>query len=67
MKTKIEVLEQVNKDLARALANLNVIAGGGYVGSLRELKQLVKVKLKVENILAKTQAGYNWERKRYDK
>lgn len=47
---KAERLIKVNTHLGIALAELNKIAGGSYAGSLRELKELISVKLKLERI-----------------
>lgn len=50
MKSKAQILSNVNEHLSIALAEFNKIAGGSYVGSLREFKDLVSVKIKLERI-----------------
>jgi hypothetical protein len=55
--TRIERLENVNNHLSLALANLNTIAGGSYVLSLRDLKELVRLKIKLEQIIKHTVRG----------
>lgn len=48
----LESLLKVNKHLGIALAELNNTYS--YVGSLRELRKLVKVKLQLEGIMERT-------------
>ena len=55
--TRLERLENVNKHLSLALANLNAIAGGSYILSLSDFKQLVSLKLKLEKIIEHTSRG----------
>ena len=54
---KLDRLRKCNEHLAIALAELGKIAGGSYVGSLRELKKLISVKIKLENIVKETERG----------
>lgn len=49
---ELESLMKVNKHLGIALSELS--ATHSYVGSLREQKKLISVKLKLENIIEKT-------------
>lgn len=62
--TKLDRLKKCNDHLAIALSELGKIAGGTYVGSLRELKKLIAVKIKLENIIKETERGYRFESRR---
>jgi hypothetical protein len=50
MLNKVKILNDVNNHLTIALAEFNKIVGGSYAGSLREFKDLVSVKIKLERI-----------------
>jgi hypothetical protein len=54
---KLQSLIKCNEHLSIALAELGKIAGGSYVGSLEELKKLIAVKIKLENIIRNTRMG----------
>jgi hypothetical protein len=55
--SKLKTLQEIDDLLAKSLGKLNRIAGGAYIGSLRELKDLVGVKLKIEQIKRRISAG----------
>jgi hypothetical protein len=59
----LEALMKVNKHLGIALAELSNSLG--YVGSLREQRKLISVKLRLEDIITKTLAGEKWEKQRF--
>lgn len=61
---KLERLKKCNEHLNIALAELGKIVGDSYVGSLGELKKLISVKLKLENIITGTERGERWESRR---
>ena len=56
-KTALQGLIKCNEHLSIALSELGKIAGGSYVGSLGELKKLIAVKIKLENIIRDTKKG----------
>lgn len=60
-KRKLKALGEVDELITKALAKLNRYAGGSYIGDLRELKDLVGLKLKLEQIQRRVHAGYLWE------
>lgn len=63
--------EKQLKNLKEANELLSVVIGkftlANYIGSLREFKDLVTIKLKLEQIIRKSEAGYNWEKRRYER
>ena len=61
---RLNSLINCNKHLSIALAELNKVAGGSYVGSLSELKKLISVKIKLENIIKATEHGEFTEKRR---
>lgn len=62
--TKLDRLKKCNEHLNIALAELGKIAGGTYVGGLRDLRKLISVKLKLENIIKETERGERLESRR---
>jgi hypothetical protein len=66
-KKKLKALGEVDELVTRALAKLNQFAGGGYVGDLRELKELVKIKIKLEQVQKRIAVGYTWENQIYER
>lgn len=66
-KKKLKALGEVEELVTLALAKLNRYAGGVYIGDLRELKDLVGVKLKLEQIQKRVAAGYRWEKLRHER
>jgi len=66
-KTKLHRLIKCNEHLSIALAELGKIAGGSYVGSLSDLKKLIAVKIKLENIIKDTEIGQISETRRFRK
>lgn len=66
-KRKLKALGEVEHLVTLALAKLNSYAGGTYVGDLRELKDLVGIKLKLEQIQRRVAAGYRWENSKYER
>jgi hypothetical protein len=62
--------EKQLKNLKEANELMSVVLGkfglANYIGSLREYKELVGIKLKLERVLKRAEAGYNWEKRRYD-
>jgi hypothetical protein len=62
--------EKQLKNLKEANELMSIILGkfslANYVGSLREYKELVGIKLKLERVLKRAEAGYNWEKRRHD-
>ena len=61
---KAKLLLEVEENLTIALAKLNRIVGGSYPGSIRELKDIISLKLKLESINKKIAAGVIYERSR---
>ena len=59
----LEALMKVNKHLGIALAELS--NSPGYVGSLREQRKLISVKLRLEDIITKTLQGEEWEKQKF--
>lgn len=66
-KKKLKTLGEVDNLVTLALAKLNRYAGGTYIGDLRELKDLIGVKLKLEQIQRRVAAGYRWEKARHER
>lgn len=64
LKNRLEKLKAVNKHLSLALANLNSIAGGSYVLSLSDLKNLTRLKLRLEQIIEHSNRGEKSETRR---
>jgi hypothetical protein len=58
---KLQRLIKCNEHLSIALAELGKIAGGSYVGSLEDLKKLIAVKIRLENIIINTKLGEKTE------
>ena len=56
---QLDTLNKANEHIIVAVAELSKVAGGAnsYIGSLREFKSLVKVKLQLESILNKMKRG----------
>jgi len=63
--------EKQLKNLKEANELMSIVLGkfglANYIGSLREYKELVGIKLKLEHILKRAEAGYNWEKHRHDR
>lgn len=63
--------EKQLKNLKEANELLNLVLGKfmnvNYIGSLRDFKDLVGVKLKLQQIVRRAEAGYRWEKGRYDR
>lgn len=59
------------KNLKEANQLLSLVIGkfmlANYIGSPREFKELVGIKLKLEQVIRRSEAGYNWEKKRYER
>ena len=66
-KKKLKALGEVDELVTRALAKLNCYAGGTYVGDLQELKDLVGIKLKLEQVQKRVNRGYAWEKTKYER
>lgn len=63
---KLKALGEVEYHVTMALAKMNRF-NGVYIGELRELKDLVGIKLKLEQIQRKVAAGYKWEKRRNER
>ncbi len=61
---RLNSLIKCNEHLSIALAELNKVAGGSYVGSISDLKKLISVKIKLENIIKGTALGEFTEKRR---
>lgn len=57
----LEKLRRCDKHLSIAVAYLS---DSHYIGSLATFKELVKLKLKMEAVLKRVQAGREWETRR---
>lgn len=62
-KRKLRALSEVEYHVTLALAKMNKFSGM-YIGSLRDLKDLVGIKLKLEQLQRRVSAGYKWEESR---
>ena len=60
---RLDRLKKCNVHLSIALAELNKIAGGSYVGSMGDLRELICVKLKLESVIKKAERVERWENK----
>lgn len=65
-KKKLKAIGEVSDLVTLALAKLNRYAGGTYVGSIRELKDLVGLKLKLEQVQRRVAAGYRSEKSKHE-
>ncbi len=63
---KLKALGEVEYHVTLALAKMNRFSGM-YIGDLRDLKDLVGVKLKLEQIQRKVSAGHKWEKARHER
>jgi hypothetical protein len=63
---KLKALGEVEYHVTMALAKMNRFSGV-YIGDLRELKDLVGIKLKLEQIQRRVAAGHKWEKKRNER
>ena len=63
MKDTLTSIQKVNKHLSIALAELTNNPGM-YVGALQEQRKLIKIKLKLENIIERTSREENLAKKR---
>lgn len=60
---KLKALKEVDYHVTMALAKMNKFSGM-YIGDLRDLKDLVGVKLKLEQMQRRVAAGHRWEQRR---
>lgn len=63
--------EKQLKNLKEANELLDLVLGKfmnvNYIGDIREFKNLVGIKLKLQQIIKRSKAGYRWEKGRYDR
>ena len=65
-KRKLKALGEVEHHVTMALAKMNKFSGM-YIGDLRELKDLVGIKLKLEQIQRRVSAGHRQEQRRNER
>ncbi len=63
---KLKALEEVEHHITIALAKINAYPGI-YIGSLRELKDIIGLKLKLEQVQKRVYAGHRWEKRKSEK
>lgn len=63
---KLKALQEVEYHITMALAKMNKFSGL-YIGDLRDLKDIVGVKLKLEQLQRRIVAGNRWETKRHER
>lgn len=65
-KRKLKALAEVEELVTLALAKMNKF-GGMYIGDLRDLKEIVGIKLKLEQLQRRVAAGHRWEKARNER
>ena len=63
---KLKALAEVEYHITMALAKMNKFSGL-YIGDLRDLKDIVGVKLKLEQLQRRVAAGHRWEKSRNER
>lgn len=66
VKRKLKTLHEVEELVTLALAKMNKFPGM-YVGDLRDLKDIISIKLKLELLQRRVAAGKKWEKSRYER
>lgn len=65
-KRKLKALSEVEDLVTLALAKMNKFSGM-YIGDLRDLRDIVRVKLKLEQLQKRIRGGHRWERQKYER
>lgn len=65
-KQRLRALEEVEELVTLALAKMNKFPGM-YVGDLREFRDIIGVKLKLEQLQRRISAGNRWEKARHER
>lgn len=65
-KRKLKALAEVEELVTLALAKMNKFSGM-YIGDLRDLKEIVGIKLKLEQLQRRVVAGHKWEKSRNER
>lgn len=65
-KRKLKALSEVEHHITLALAKMNKFPGM-YIGDLRDLRDIVGIKLKLEQLQRRVTNGHKWEKRRYER
>ena len=65
-KRKLKALEEVDHLVTLALAKMNKFPGM-YIGDLRDIRDMVGIKLKLEQVQRRIACGNKWEKMRYER
>lgn len=65
-KRKLKALSEVEDLVTLALAKMNKFSGM-YIGDLRDLRDIVGIKLKLEQLQKRIRGGHKWERQRHER
>lgn len=65
-KRKLQALAEVEDLVTLALAKMNKFPGM-YIGDLRDLRDIVGIKLKLEQLQRRIVAGNKWEQRRHER
>ena len=64
-KRKLKALAEVEELVTLALAKMNKFPGM-YLGDLRDIRDVVKIKLKLEQVQRRVAAGNKWEKRKHE-
>lgn len=62
-KKKLKALAEVEQLVTVALAKMNKFPGM-YIGDLRDLRDIVRIKLKLEQLQKRIAGGHKWEKRK---
>lgn len=63
---KLKALGEVETLVTLALAKMNRFPGM-YIGDLRDIRDIVRIKLKLEQVQRKIAGGHRWEKQKYER
>jgi len=63
---KLKALAEVEYHVTMALAKMNKFSGM-YIGDLRDIRDIVGIKLKLEQVQRKVVAGHKWEKRKHER
>ena len=65
-KKKLQALAEVEELVTMALAKMNKFPGM-YLGDLRDIRDIVKIKLKLEQVQRRISGGHKWEKRKNER
>jgi hypothetical protein len=63
---KLKALAEVETLVTLALAKMNRFPGM-YLGDLRDIRDIVRIKLKLEQVQRKIAGAHRWEKQKYER